>query len=145
MADDDLQIADAIRATQEELNTAREVVRQLANELADVIDVIEPAIAEHANRLRQARMSSLDEMRQITTHVMELRRVLLAPETERMLRQRASRRPHHAWSPRGSVMGWLERMMDRYRGTNGWLGWLVLRADVRWLKRHGAIDRRETK
>ena len=39
--DRDLEIAAAIKATHEELDAAREVVRTLANELADVIDVVE--------------------------------------------------------------------------------------------------------
>jgi len=29
----------------------------------------------------------------------------------------------------------VERWMDRYRGRPGLFGWIVLRADVRWLKR----------
>jgi hypothetical protein len=87
MPDEDLELAAAIRQTSEELDAAREVVRNLANELADVIEVIEPALIEHTKRLRQARMTSLDEMRLITTTLQELRRLLLAPETEQMLRQ----------------------------------------------------------
>lgn len=31
--------------------------------------------------------------------------------------------------------GILERLMNRYRGTSGLLGWLIVKADVRWLKR----------
>ena len=87
MADEDLQIADAIRQTKDELEAAREVVRELANELADVIEVIEPTLAEHTKRLRQARMASLDEMRLITTTLQELRKLMLAPETEAMLKK----------------------------------------------------------
>lgn len=81
------QLGAAIRATTDELDAAREVVRTLANELADVIEVIEPTIAEHTKRLRQARMASLDEMRQISTHLHDLRKLLTSPETEYMLRQ----------------------------------------------------------
>jgi Na+/phosphate symporter len=87
MSDLDAELASAIHATTEELNSARAVVQTLANELADVIDVIEPALADHTKRLRQARMASLEEMRQVTTHIQELRKLLTAPETEYMLRQ----------------------------------------------------------
>jgi hypothetical protein len=30
---------------------------------------------------------------------------------------------------------WIAWLMDRYRGRRGFLGWIVLRADVRWLRR----------
>jgi negative regulator of replication initiation len=81
---DDIELADAIKATHEEIEAAREVVRNLANELADVIDVIEPALTSHTKRLRQARMSSLDEMRQVTNAIRELKTLLLADTTEQM-------------------------------------------------------------
>jgi hypothetical protein len=87
MPDEDLELAAAIQQTTEGLDAAREVVRNLANELADVIEVIEPTLAQHTKRLRQARMASLDEMRLITTSLQELRKLLLAPEMEQMLRQ----------------------------------------------------------
>ena len=87
MPDEDLQIAEAIRQTHTELDAAREVVRNLANELADVIEVIEPALADQTKRLRQARMAALDEMRLITTNLQELRKLLIAPDTDRMLKQ----------------------------------------------------------
>ena len=32
-------------------------------------------------------------------------------------------------------MNLLERWMDRFRGTRGVLGWLVLQSDKRWLRR----------
>jgi negative regulator of replication initiation len=87
MSDLDADLGAAIHATTEELEAARAVVQTLANELADVIEVIEPALADHTKRLRQARMASLDEMRQITTHLQELRKLLTSSETEHMLRQ----------------------------------------------------------
>ena len=85
--DRDLEIAAAIKATHEELDAAREVVRTLANELADVIDVVEPILADHTKRIRQARITALDEMRQVTVHLKDMREVLLAPQTDRMLAQ----------------------------------------------------------
>ena len=60
--DQDIKIAEQIAATRTELDAAREVVRTLANDLADVADVIEPILADHIKRIRQARMGSLDEL-----------------------------------------------------------------------------------
>ena len=76
MPDTDIELAQAIKVTHEEINTAREVVRNLANELADVIDVIEPALTSHTNRIRQARMASIEEMRQVTLGIRELKQVI---------------------------------------------------------------------
>jgi len=36
---------------------------------------------------------------------------------------------------RSAAVVWLERVMDRYRGRRGLLGYLVYRADLRWLNR----------
>ena len=85
MPDTDIELAQAIKATHEEINTAREVVRNLANELADVIDVIEPALTSHTNRIRQARMASIEEMRQVTLGIRELKQIILADSTDQML------------------------------------------------------------
>jgi negative regulator of replication initiation len=87
MANDDVdeKLVNAIRATKEEIDGARNVVHALANELADVIEVIEPALVEHTRRLRQARMMSLEEMRQVTTAVREMRDLLLSKQTDEML------------------------------------------------------------
>lgn len=85
MPDEDVRVAEAIRTTTAELEQARVVVRDLANELGDVIEVIEPALAEHIARLRQARMSSLDEIRQITNAIKSMKDVLLSPQTDQML------------------------------------------------------------
>jgi hypothetical protein len=83
--DRDQEIAAAIKATTDELTAARDVVHDLANELADVIDVIEPALAEHTKRLRAARMGAIDEMRLITTQIREMRELILGEKTEQML------------------------------------------------------------
>lgn len=83
--DPDQQLANAIRVTTEEIDGARNVVRNLANELADIIDVIEPAIADHTKRIRQARMNALEEMRQLTTAIRDMRELLLSPKSEEML------------------------------------------------------------
>lgn len=83
----DVKLAAAIELTKGEIDGAREVVRQLANELADVVEVVEPIIADHTKRIRQARMSSLDEMRQIVSAVKELREIMGAGSTEKALVQ----------------------------------------------------------
>jgi len=83
--DQDIKIAEQIAATRTELDAAREVVRTLANDLADVADVIEPILADHIKRIRQARMGSLDELRMISAGIRELRDTLMKPETAQML------------------------------------------------------------
>lgn len=85
--DRDLMLNQAIERTRGELNQAREVVRNLANELADVIEVVEPALTAHSTRLRQVRMSSINEMREISGQLKTLTDLLLAEKTERMLKQ----------------------------------------------------------
>lgn len=87
MVDLDTQLAEAIKTTHRELEAARVVVRELSNELADVIEVIEPALATHTARLRQARMASLEEMRLITAGLKELRMALVANETDVALKR----------------------------------------------------------
>jgi hypothetical protein len=37
----------------------------------------------------------------------------------------------------------VEALMDRYRGTRGLFGWLVRRADVRWIRRMVRVAKRE--
>lgn len=81
MTDIDQQLMTAIETTTADLDAARETIRAMANELSDVIDVIEPALADQAARLRRARMSSLDEMRLISTALVDLRDTFLAPRT----------------------------------------------------------------
>jgi len=83
--DQDIKIAEQIAATRTELDAARDVVRTLANDLADVADVIEPVLADHIKRIRQARMTSLDELRQISAGIRELSELVNKPETMRMI------------------------------------------------------------
>lgn len=83
--DQDVQLLEALKATREELEGSREIVRTLANELAEVIDIVEPALAEHTKRLRQSRMSSIEELRQISSQVKEVRELMLSDRTEQML------------------------------------------------------------
>ncbi len=85
MSDLDAEIARALATTTEELEKAREVVRKLANELSDVVDIIEPALGEQVARIRRARMTSVDELRQIGTAVRETSELLLGARTEQML------------------------------------------------------------
>jgi ABC-type transporter Mla subunit MlaD len=86
----EIPIAQHIADTRDELDKARAVVRELANDLADVADVIEPVLADHVKRLRQARMTSIDELRQIAAGIRELRQVLVTPEADLMI-ERATR------------------------------------------------------
>lgn len=83
----DIHIAEQIEATRKELDQARDVVCALANDLADVADVIEPVLADHITRIRHARMTTLDELRQISAGVQELRNMVLHPDMERTLLQ----------------------------------------------------------
>lgn len=85
--DRDIKIAEEIAATRVELDQAREVVRNLANELADVADVIEPVLSSHVKRLREARMASLDELRQISNAIHTLTQLLTSQDTSHMLAQ----------------------------------------------------------
>lgn len=41
-------------------------------------------------------------------------------------------------------MRMIERFMTRYRGTRGLFGWIVERADVRWIKRMSKTAKRVT-
>lgn len=85
--DHDIKIAEQIAATRAELDAAREVVRTLANDLADVADVIEPVLENHIARVRRARMGSVDELRQISGAIKELRDLLTNADTKLMLDQ----------------------------------------------------------
>ena len=80
-------IAEDIERTRRELDEAREVVRILANDLANVADVIEPVLKDHADRIRRARMATVDEIRQISTAVLQMRELLCATETAEALDQ----------------------------------------------------------
>jgi septal ring factor EnvC (AmiA/AmiB activator) len=85
--DNDIKIAEEIQNARTELEASRDVVRTLANDLADVADVIEPVLLEHIKRIRAARMTSVDELRQISSEIAILRDTLAKPETARMLDQ----------------------------------------------------------
>jgi hypothetical protein len=86
-ADHDLKVAEEIATTRAELDAAREVVRTLANDLADVADVIEPVLQSHVKRLREVRMTTMAELREITAGVRELKTVMTSKDTEQMLTQ----------------------------------------------------------
>jgi negative regulator of replication initiation len=83
----EIPVAEHLAETNKELEQARAVVRDLANDLAAVADVIEPVLSDHVKRIRQARMASVEELRQMAHAVRELRDLLLAKDTERMLDQ----------------------------------------------------------
>lgn len=85
MKDHDINIADQIAATTAELDAAREVVRTLANDLADVSEVLEPVLMDHVKKIRAARMAGLEELRMLSAGITELRTVLLAKDTAQML------------------------------------------------------------
>ena len=63
----------------EQLDAAREVVHGLANELADVVDVIEPILADHIQRIRRTRLATLQELREITAGLKEVKTTLTDP------------------------------------------------------------------
>jgi DNA-binding transcriptional ArsR family regulator len=77
----DTQLIQEIQTATSELETAREVVRNLANDLASVADVIEPVLMDHATRIRRARMTTVDEVRQSISALKEHRDFLLDKKT----------------------------------------------------------------
>jgi phage-related protein len=77
-ADDVVQ--QSIATSVSELENARTAVQDLANELASVIDVIEPALADQVGRLRASRMASVGELQQIASAVREVRLMLLSKD-----------------------------------------------------------------
>lgn len=79
MADKEIELIKNIHDASQELDAAREVVRTLANDLADVADVIEPVLADQAKRIRAARMSVIDECRQVATALREFRESIGSP------------------------------------------------------------------
>lgn len=68
-----------------ELEAAREVIRTLATDLADVAEVIEPVLLDHAKRLRQARMTTIDEIRLSVQALREYRDFLSSAHTQQAI------------------------------------------------------------
>jgi negative regulator of replication initiation len=68
-----------------ELEAAQDVIRTLAKDLADVADVIEPVLLDHAKRIRQARMTTIDEIRQSVQALREYRDFLASEQTQRAI------------------------------------------------------------
>lgn len=85
MSDHDAELVKAIADTKRELEESKEVIRALANELGEVADIIEPALAGQAERIRRVRMSTLDEVRQVVAGLKELRDAVGNERTERAI------------------------------------------------------------
>lgn len=66
-------ITETLHITREELTEAKRDLQTLANELASVADIIEPALVDQTRRIRAARMVALDETRQALNALRELR------------------------------------------------------------------------
>lgn len=66
-------ITETLSITREELEAAKEDLEGLANELAAVADIIEPALIDQTRRIRAARITAVDETRQALTALRELR------------------------------------------------------------------------
>lgn len=73
---DEQEIVKSIHEATKELDEARDVVRNLANDLAEVADVIEPILTEQSQRIRRARMQVIDECRQTAVALKEFRDIL---------------------------------------------------------------------
>jgi vacuolar-type H+-ATPase subunit H len=78
-------LQESLAKSAEELDKAKTTVHNLANELINVVDIIEPALADQTKRIRDARMASVLEIQQITESIKTLRLMLLSPESKQML------------------------------------------------------------
>jgi len=76
---DEQMLVDAIHNATVELDAAREVVRGLANDLADVADVVGPVLDDYSKNLRSRRMALVDECRLISVAIRQVHDAAMAP------------------------------------------------------------------
>jgi negative regulator of replication initiation len=69
----------------EDFAKARLSINELANELANVADVIEPVLSDQVKRIREARMASTAEIGRIADAVRDLRTLLVSKEADQMV------------------------------------------------------------
>lgn len=86
MADEEL-LVNAIRDSTSELDKAREVVRDLANDLADVADVIEPVLEGYGKRIRASRMTIVSECEQTSAALKAFVKIIMDPSVLKAIEQ----------------------------------------------------------
>ncbi len=84
MTPDDI-MQKSLEKSVEDFEKAQDAIQSLANELATVADIIEPALADQVRRIREARMASTGEIGKVADAVRDLRGLLVSKDAEQMV------------------------------------------------------------
>jgi len=83
MADSTNEVNQLLEGTTESMERTKAVLRDLANELASLVEIVGPQLDKQIFALRQARMTVTTEIREILTPLRDIRKFFLEDDYDR--------------------------------------------------------------